>query len=141
MNEALIKNWNDCVRPIDSVYHLGDFAFGKENIEIASRLNGNKKLILGNHDIHPTELYLKYFTKIFGAHSWRKCILTHIPIHIDNFGDRFLLNIHGHLHSKYIEQEAGIYTAPDLNYFNVSVESHDLKPVHSSLIIDRLNEI
>lgn len=55
MNEALISNWNEKVRPEDEVWHLGDFAFGKgadfERIKVIfNRLNGRKNLILGNHD-------------------------------------------------------------------------------------------
>jgi len=52
MDEALINNWNNLVKPNDTVYHLGDFAFLPYfNIkQIANRLNGTKHLILGNHD-------------------------------------------------------------------------------------------
>ena len=39
------------VRPKDIVWHLGDFCFSKRNLEIAARLNGNKKLVMGNHDM------------------------------------------------------------------------------------------
>ena len=50
MNEALIANYNECVEPGDTVYHLGDFSFARNPAEVFYRLNGNKHLILGNHD-------------------------------------------------------------------------------------------
>lgn len=52
MNEALIDNWNDVVKPTDVVYHLGDFAFlpYSDLKAIARRLNGEKHFIMGNHD-------------------------------------------------------------------------------------------
>lgn len=55
MNRALISNWNEVVMPEDHVYILGDFSLKgpahKDALEeIASRLNGYKHLILGNHD-------------------------------------------------------------------------------------------
>lgn len=52
MDEALIKNWNERVKPSDTLYHLGDFAFHREDKirEILSRLNGQKHFIKGNHD-------------------------------------------------------------------------------------------
>ena len=28
MNESLIETWNECIKPDDLVYHLGDFGFG-----------------------------------------------------------------------------------------------------------------
>ena len=55
MDEALIANWNEEVAPQDVVWHLGDFAFGKDSTfgrmkTIFDRLNGHKHLIMGNHD-------------------------------------------------------------------------------------------
>ena len=43
MDEALIKNWNSVVKPGDTIYHLGDFAFSSEDkvCEVLERLNGN----------------------------------------------------------------------------------------------------
>ncbi len=53
MTEVLIANWNERVKPQDTVYHLGDFAYTKKTSqinEIVRRLNGHKYLIFGNHD-------------------------------------------------------------------------------------------
>lgn len=52
MTEEMIARWNGQVNRDDTVYHLGDFAFGKiEQIEsVLSRLNGIKHFINGNHD-------------------------------------------------------------------------------------------
>ena len=59
MNEQLIKNWNGVVGANDIVYVVGDFALcGKQKIiEIGQRLNGRKRLILGNHDQASIETY------------------------------------------------------------------------------------
>lgn len=59
MNETLIKNWNKAVGKQDIVYVLGDFALcGKDRIiEITQKLNGRKRLILGNHDGASLETY------------------------------------------------------------------------------------
>jgi calcineurin-like phosphoesterase family protein len=52
MNEVLIRKWNDKVKPKNTVYHLGDFAFGnpENKITILKRLNGTINFILGSHD-------------------------------------------------------------------------------------------
>jgi calcineurin-like phosphoesterase family protein len=55
MDEALVTNWNSVVTENDTVYNLGDFAFGsgvrQEYVaKIAKQLKGKIHLILGNHD-------------------------------------------------------------------------------------------
>lgn len=51
MNEALIRNWNEVVRPGDTVICLGDFSLAFRPVELFSaRLMGDKFLVPGNHD-------------------------------------------------------------------------------------------
>src|SRR5690242_21850882 len=77
----LVQRWNATVRAKDTVWHLGDVFFGKTSHEVLAHLNGHKKLVLGNHDHYPLELYQKYFAKIYGAFALGGSILTHIPVH------------------------------------------------------------
>lgn len=49
MNEAMVDRWNGAVKPGDTVYHLGDFAF-RNHAAWASRLCGQIVLIEGSHD-------------------------------------------------------------------------------------------
>ena len=52
MNETLINNWNRVIGPDDTIFHLGDFAFGGSYLwnNMLDRLNGHIYLIIGNHD-------------------------------------------------------------------------------------------
>ena len=52
MNQKMIDNWNAIVKPTDTVWHLGDFAFCNYLLfaKLLSDLNGEKNVILGNHD-------------------------------------------------------------------------------------------
>ena len=52
MRETMIQRWNAKVKPGDTVYIVGDFAFADEAtiLSILDRLNGQKFLIYGNHD-------------------------------------------------------------------------------------------
>src|SRR6056297_2500022 len=52
MNECMLDNWNSVVKPGDKVYHLGDVFIGpKEDFQkFWPKLNGGKRLIVGNHD-------------------------------------------------------------------------------------------
>ncbi len=127
-DEALIDYWNETVTPQDIVYHLGDFAFGKRNVPIAEKLNGNKHLIMGNHDIYGVRTYLEYFDKVYPCKILERCLLTHIPIHPVSLG-RYTANVHGHLHHK---------ESPEGNYVNVSCEQTDLRPIPFDEIYNRL---
>lgn len=137
MHEVIIERHNKVVRPNDLVYFLGDFCFGKQNIEIAARLNGRKKLILGNHDTYETSDYLKFFEKAYGVLIWKGCLLTHVPVHPDQLNYRVKLNVHGHLHSRNVLDGDNA----DNRYFNVSIEQNNLTPFHEDEILYRLKEI
>ncbi len=95
----LVRRWNAVVHPKDMVWPLGVFCFGKRNLEIAAQLNGNKKLVMGNHDMYATENFLKYFTRLSGAVEYKGLILTHVPVHECQLA-RWYMNVHGHLHTK-----------------------------------------
>lgn len=118
-DEELVKRWNAKVRKGDRVWMLGDFAFGKHSIAIAARLNGLKRLVLGNHDHYPSAEYLKYFHKLYGAATTEGAILTHVPVHPNQLG-RFSRNIHGHLHHEKLD---------DPRYINVSCEQIGMAPI------------
>ena len=123
-DEELIKRWNSVVKKQDIVWMLGDFALSKSGLKCGLRLNGVKKLVMGNHDIEfPTSHYLKIFHKIYGAVAWQGKILTHIPVHPNQF-ERFgedALNVHGHLHT---------WPLHDKRYICVSAEQVSLTPIH-----------
>jgi len=122
MNESLIEAWNRTVSPKDTVYHLGDFAFGKDmnSIEqLIQRLNGKIILIAGNHDTPAKlKLYQRYF-QVACFYQLDDVILTHYPVHASMLADNSprsasateRYNIHGHCHG-------GIIEAPQ--YFNVN---------------------
>ena len=118
MDEVLVENWNATVKPGDHVYHLGDVALRKQQLGIVKRLNGKRRLVLGNHDIFEAKDYLAVFEKVMAIRVLDGIIFTHIPIHPESMG-RFRANIHGHLHEK-------TYPFP---YLNVSVERTGYRPV------------
>lgn len=118
-DNELIKRWNSVVHKNDTVWHLGDVLFGRESFTVLGKLNGIKKLVMGNHDRYPTRMYLDHFNVVAGASEVKGCLLTHIPVHPDQF-DRYEINVHGHLHSKKMNDD---------RYINVSAEQINLTPV------------
>lgn len=128
MNEALIQLWNSRVASQDRVFVLGDFALAtsKEIAELASALNGRKILIMGNHDNHRVETYLKCgFSEVcpFGTPVVYEnmFVLSHAPIY--SLENDKIYNIHGHLH----DNENQNFYAP--NNLCVSVEVTNYTPV------------
>lgn len=134
MNETMIENWNRVVQQGDIVYHLGDVVFGNNKDEWMDRhwprLNGRKRLVLGNHD-DPKKL-APYFQKIM---LWREfhehgLLLSHVPLdpsglyrqrHAEKWGQEQLLNIHGHIHQ---------HQSPTIHHRCVCVEQIDYTPVN-----------
>jgi calcineurin-like phosphoesterase family protein len=137
MDEALVANWNSVVRPGDKVYHCGDVVINKKALKTLGRLNGDKVLIRGNHDIFADADYLQYFRSLRGYHVMNGCILSHIPVHPDSLG-RFGTNIHGHLHTNRVKKARGVDAKTgqilysdqfDTRYYSVCVELHNFTPV------------
>ena len=118
------------VKPGDKVYHLGDVVINRKALKTLSRLNGDKVLIKGNHDIFRLEDYTPYFRDIRAYHVMNGMILSHIPVHESNLY-RFGTNIHGHLHSNRVmvynrhTREEQV----DPRYWCACVEQTDFRPI------------
>ena len=136
MDEELVKRWNSVVRPQDKVYHLGDVVIKEKALNIMYRLNGDKVLIRGNHDIFDDKSYNKHFRSLRGCHVLDGMIMTHIPIHSDSMG-RFKVNIHGHLHTNQVMLDG----KPDPRYFSVCVERIDYTPISLEDIKKRIASV
>jgi len=157
MDEMLILNWNKVVQPQDHVSHLGDVTMMRNGgqkgtfIKLMKRLNGHKRLYLGNHDHFPIQTYLEVgFEKIYATWRDEKGVLfSHFPIHPENLGSA-KANVHGHIHQNEspkpmigVSQETEkVYIKP---YINISVEVIDYKPVNYDTILkmikDKINEV
>lgn len=141
MDETIIDNWNKTVKPEDKVYHLGDFSFGgKHNIKkYSERLNGHKRLILGNHDYEAKD-YVNHFEKVM---SWRHLGKFDMPVYLCHFplrseaydyrDDRRGINIHGHLHEKQLNGNPPTHV-------NVCVEQIRYTPITIEEIISRIKK-
>jgi calcineurin-like phosphoesterase family protein len=137
MDEFMVEAWNAKVRPNDKVYHLGDVVINRRALKIMSRLNGDKVLIRGNHDIFPDVEYREYFRELRAYHVMNGMILSHIPVHAESLG-RFGVNIHGHLHANRVKRARGVDARTgevlysdenDVRYHCVCVEQTDFAPI------------
>lgn len=133
MNEKLLYNWNQKVKPGDIVYHLGDVLMGGQEARdkfpaFWARLNGKKRLIVGNHDEIKFLSSGAFFEKVMLWRIWddRNILFTHVPVHESALYERTgrtgePLNVHGHTHDK---------GSPKGPYKSVCVELTGYAPVH-----------
>lgn len=149
MTEELVRRHNAVVKPTDTVFFLGDFAMGRraETVPIASRLNGHKVLVLGNHDVgfpHGEDkparmerglaLLLQHFDRAIVGNPrmtvlGHEVTLSHFPPHGDHGEDRYVAHrpadegviLHGHIHERVVLQHG--------RWLHVGVDAHDYTPV------------
>jgi len=114
-DEMIYDLWQDTVKKRDIIYILGDVGF---DISKLKSLPGNKRLLLGNHDVEPASKYLEVFDNIIGPVRYKKHWLAHFPVHESELWGKDVL--HGHTHG------AGV---ADPRYINVCVEMTGGKPV------------
>lgn len=131
MNEVMIENWNKTIKPQDKVYHLGDVYFGNQQEAdlLLKRLNGKKRLVVGNHDDVLQKSIWDNFQKVSIWRFFKEfgILCTHVPVHLSTLrrrmGDKegYMLNVHGHIHQN---------QSPEGPYKCVCVEHTDYKPVN-----------
>jgi calcineurin-like phosphoesterase family protein len=129
------------------VYHRGDVVINRKALGIMRRLNGDKVLIRGNHDIFRDDEYRQHFRELRAYHVMNGMILSHIPLHPENLG-RFGVNIHGHLHTNRVMKAKGINyptgeiiyseTEIDPRYHCVCVEQTDFAPILFEDVVKRI---
>ncbi len=108
MDETLARRWNECVKPQDIVYHLGDVAFGpkKRQREILSSLAGRKILILGSHDYDPAFLAECGFKEQYPCltvqiHGTPVYLIHECPPAMEALPSPCMHCLHGHEHIKH----------------------------------------
>lgn len=98
MHETIVEAWNMTVNKKDVVWVLGDLAFNPWGLSQVGKLNGIKKLVLGNHDKLKPQEYCQYFSKLYGMCYYKEAVLSHMPVHTDQLKFRAKFNVHGHIH-------------------------------------------
>lgn len=131
-NMYIVNKINDYVNPTDTLWILGDVAYGRqEDLRYVEQIVcRNKNLVLGNHDLQPVANYTNVgFNKVHGMARHKEFILTHAPIHPTQLDERYSANIHGHLHT---------YDIDDPRYFNVNIDRTNCTPVSLQEIRDEM---
>lgn len=119
MNEYMIRQWNQKVKPKDEVVILGDLSLGtpEQTNGILKRLNGRLYLIVGNHDRYLKSadfqkerfVWIKPYAEMHD--NRRKVVLSHYPVFCYNGqyrknhkGEPLTYMLYGHVHDTMDEQ-------------------------------------
>lgn len=130
MREGLILNHNSIVRPEDTWFHLGDFAFADEKYirEVLVRLNGKKIFLRGNHDntamfqeFAREDLIQEFHRDWFGKIGNHKFHLYHFPIQSWEGAYHGTIHLHGHSHGSTVSNK--------MLRLDVGVDCHNWFPV------------
>ncbi len=159
MNRGLIERWNETVAADDLVWVLGDVAMGiiTESLPLVGQLNGDKRLLAGNHDrcwsghgprsIEWIDRYLDAgFTEIHQGEITltvddQQVLACHFPYRGDSQEEaRYLSHrpidrgdwlLHGHVHDTWKQ---------DGRMVNVGSDVWDFRPVSESDLAALINE-
>lgn len=138
MNRQIIDNWNSVVMSDDIIYHLGDFAFVKNEYEVGailSKLNGKIYFIFGNHDrsmhnFFSRPLYKeKYYHKIINLNhhaeikiDGQAITLNHYAMRVWNKSHHGAWQLYGHSHGTLPDD-------PNARAIDVGVDCHNFYPI------------
>lgn len=136
MNDKIVDSWNEVVPKEGTVFHLGDFSFGKpdETIDVIKRLNGNIVYIIGNHE-KPLNKIKSYFSSVHDIldvsikddgpgsfQGYRSIILLHYAMRVWDRSHRGSWHLYGHSHGD-LEDD------PNSLSFDVGVDCWNYRPL------------
>ena len=134
-DEYIIEMWNKVVHKQDLTYILGDVTMeSAKPYPLLSRLNGMKKIVLGNHDrASDVPELLKYVQCVSGLTRYKGIWLSHCPVHPMELEHRVPRVIHGHIHENIVEVWVtflgfNIFKRVDRRYHGVSCEQVNYTP-------------
>lgn len=143
MNDIMVQNWNNAIKPNDVVIHGGDVAMknSKFDINMIRNLNGYKILVKGNHDYSKktmngwgfNEIYTSFYDKKSGI------FVNHRPLINENDSYRVGLYtqckifLYGHIHEKIMENLQ--------KSKNICVEHTNYTPISQDEILDNLKNL
>ena len=148
MGETFIKNWNNKVLKNDDVYCLGDMFWNMNEYQIQSymdKLNGNKHLILGNHDRIEPNIKSNRWVEIVNykeiSDDNNRIILFHFPISEWQWYYYNSYHFYGHTHGTFnLAEETLKRKRPNGNCWDVGVDNNNFEPVSFEEIRQKIEE-
>ncbi|MFH1638207.1 MAG: 2'-5' RNA ligase family protein [Candidatus Woesearchaeota archaeon] len=136
MNKTLVNNWNNIISNKDTVYFLGDLAYGRGSKNTnywLKQLNGKIIFIKGNHDKSDRIKFHETYVLEYGGY---KFFLSHEPEQVPKDWDGWA--ICGHHHNHKLEEYPFINKKNKI--INVSTELTKFRPVDMDELIKKIED-
>ena len=131
----ILKNWKRMIAPEDTILHLGDVAWGEDNLKLITYLPGHKILVRGNHDSKSLEYYMqKGFDFACDSVTMKLNGMEVLFSHHPTYWHRADINIHGHQHDLHVEDSSRLYlplAIETMGYKPLAVDERFLRRVRS----------
>ena len=153
MNEDLITLWNATVPEDGTVFHLGDVSLTanpKDLNDLLHKLNGNKYLIIGNHesDALGKDYIRKHWDGIFDiaeifvkdeevTYKEQHIVMCHYPMIVWNGSHRGSWQLFGHVHGGLSNKGVIKHSVTALD---VGVDCHDYRPISYQEVKERITK-
>lgn len=136
MDVALIANWNKRIQAEDTVYIVGDLFFRNKLAagDYLKKLNGNKILIVGNHDhtwmsqVNLDRAFASVVNLMTIKDGETSVVLCHYPMLSWRGSSRGSLMVHGHIHNN-TNADYWPYLQSHTNILNAGVDVNNYMPV------------
>lgn len=145
MDDAIIKNINELVKPDDTLWHLGDFCFGPKDAEAFLRVAANyrrrincRKIILihGNHDPDPyhfrhdeREKGERFAALFYEFYPVRRTTIMKQKITLHHYAQRVWDKSHKGAWHLYGHSHGSLPDDPNSLSFDCGVDCHGMKPL------------
>jgi calcineurin-like phosphoesterase family protein len=127
MNEALLRNYNSIVSKDDTVFFLGDIAFGLDNaVKCLNSMNGTVHFILGNHD-KEYEASIRDANNVASVNNLLDIEIDGQPITLCHYALRVWHKSHFDSYMLYAHSHNRL--EPEGKQLDVGVDAHNFKPV------------
>lgn len=163
MNSTLINNWNSVVMSNDIVFVLGDFCFDQKTqwIKFLKQLNGEKYLVIGNHDKEKSIPYdmFKAVADIMQVYIYSYTASNEDSSKLKDIYDKFVLchycmtawpgqwngfyHLFGHSHSRKNNtgSDATLIDKRPLPSYDVGVDNNDFAPISQKEVVKILKQM
>lgn len=148
MANVLIKNWNNKVSSGDDVYCLGDMFWNMNEYQIQEfmdKLNGNKHLIVGNHDRLTQNIKSNRWVEITNykeiSENNKKIVLSHFPIAEWQWFYYNSYHLYGHTHGTFnLAQFTLQRERPNGNCWDVGIDNNNYEVLSFNEIVEKIDK-